>query len=355
MFPLEYPYNTLKRHGKRESIVLDPFCGRGTTLFAARKLGIAAWGIDSSLVAVSIAKAKLASCDIGGPIQLAKKLISEVEPVHIPDTIFFQTAYHRETLRDICALREGLLSLASESDASAILRAAVLGCLHGPLPKHIENAGYFSNQMPRTYASKPDYAVRFWKERELSPPRIDVLRVLRRKIERLAGLEQKSPCPISHVLHGDAQSVDVFRSVNNAPTIVITSPPYYGMRTYVQDQWLRNWLLGGPDSIEYSAGPQLNHGGQSAFAISLGRVWRNIADSAASSETLHMYVRFGIIPSTSVDAKRIFRNSLEESGGAWRLVSARKAKSADAGKRQASQMKTESVAAIEFDFHVERV
>jgi hypothetical protein len=67
-----------------------------------------------------------------------------------------------------------------------------------------------------------------------------------------------------------------------------------------------------------------------------------------------MYVRFGIIPSASVDAKRIFRNSLEESGVGWRMVSTRTAKSADAGKRQADQMKAESAAAIEFDFHVER-
>jgi len=127
------------------------------------------------------------------------------------------------------------------------------------------------------------------------------------------------------------------------------------MRTYVQDQWLRNWFLGGPDSIDYSAGPQLDHGGQQAFAASLGKVWKNIATSAESSESLHMYVRFGIIPSALVDAKKLFRASLEESGVEWRLVSTRSAKSADVGKRQADQMKAESAAAVEFDFHVERV
>jgi hypothetical protein len=354
MFPLEYPTKALKKHCKEKPVVLDPFCGRGTTLFAARIFGLKSWGIDSSPVAVAIAKAKLARCDVEEPLRLAAKLISEVDPTEIPETPFFRVAYHRDTLRHICALREGLLSLGSETDASAILRAAALGCLHGPLPKHMENAGYFSNQMPRTYASKPDYAVRFWKERKLKAPRIDVLRVLRRKIERLVGLEQESPCSITHVLHGDAQSAGVFQSVNTAPSVVITSPPYYGMRTYVQDQWLRNWFLGGPESIDYSAGPQLDHSRQDAFAISLGKVWRNIAASAADSETLHMYVRFGIIPSASVDAKRIFRNSLDESGIAWRLVSTRTAKSADAGKRQAEQMKAESAAAIEFDFHIER-
>ena len=354
MFPLEYPEKVLKRHRKEAPVVIDPFCGRGTTLFAARTFGLKAWGIDSSPVAVAIAKAKLASCNVEKPLRLAAKLISEVDPTEVPETAFFRAAYHRDTLRNVCALREGLLTIKLETDASTILRAAALGCLHGPLPKHIDNAGYFSNQMPRTYASKPDYAVRFWKARNLKAPRIDVLRVLRRKIERLAGLDQESPSPISQVLHGDAQSADVFRAVSTAPSVVITSPPYYGMRTYVQDQWLRNWFLGGPDSIDYSAGPQLDHGGQNVFATSLGRVWRNIANSADSSETLHMYVRFGIIPSASVDAKRIFKNSLQESGIAWRLVSTCAAKSADAGKRQADQMKAESAAAVEFDFHVER-
>lgn len=355
MFPLEYPNRVLKKHLKEKPVVLDPFCGRGTTLFSARKFGFSAWGIDSSPVAVAIAKAKLASCEIEAPLALAAELISDFESANLPDTSFFQSAYHPSTLRDICALREGLLRLESETDASSILRAAALGCLHGPLPKHVENAGYFSNQMPRTYASKPDYAMRFWKERNLKAPKVDVLRVLRRKIERLVGLEQASPCSISQVLHGDAQSEELFRSLGTAPSIVITSPPYYGMRTYVQDQWLRNWFLGGPDSIDYSAGPQLDHGGQQVFATSLGKVWKNIADSAESSELLHMYVRFGIIPSARVDAKKLFRASLEESGVDWRLVSTRSAKSADVGKRQADQMKAESAAAVEFDFHVERV
>ena len=276
MFPLEYPTKVLKRHRKDRPVVLDPFCGRGTTLFAARNSGLSSWGIDSSPVAVAIAKAKLASCDTEAPLQLAARLIEEVTPKQIPDSPFFHSAYHPNTLREICALREALLQLDEETDASVILRAATLGCLHGPLSKNFENSGYFSNQMPRTYASKPDYAVRYWKERGLEAPKIDVLRVLRRKIARLSGLEIDSPSSVTQVLQGDAQSRDTFASLSTAPSVVITSPPYYGMRTYVQDQWLRNWFLGGPDHVNYSAGAQLDHGGKDTFAKSLGTVWRNI-------------------------------------------------------------------------------
>jgi len=353
MFPLEYPLRVLKKHKKDNPVVLDPFCGRGTTLFAARNLGMSAWGIDSSPVAVAIAKAKLASCDIDDPIALAEALIASTDPIEIPKSPFFKHAYHPQTLRDLCKLREALLVLPKGSDASVILRAAALGCLHGPLPKDLANAGYFSNQMPRTYASKPDYAVRYWKEKGLKAPKLDVITVLRRKIARLTGLSFTSPNSILQVFQGDSQEADTYDAINAKPSLVITSPPYYGMRTYVQDQWLRNWFLGGPSEIDYAAGPQLNHGGKDVFAKSLGSVWRNT--SSISSDRLEMYVRFGIIPSAAVNVKEIFKNSLEESGNKWRLVSVRAAASADAGKRQADQMKTDSAAAVEFDFHVERI
>ena len=47
MFPLKFPFKHLSRASK-EDWVLDPFCGRGTTNFAARLLGLNSVGIDSS-------------------------------------------------------------------------------------------------------------------------------------------------------------------------------------------------------------------------------------------------------------------------------------------------------------------
>jgi DNA modification methylase len=46
MFPLDFPLQALAG-GHPGEWVLDPFCGRGTTLFAARKLGMGTVGIDS--------------------------------------------------------------------------------------------------------------------------------------------------------------------------------------------------------------------------------------------------------------------------------------------------------------------
>ncbi len=52
MFPLDFPLGQLKLYpGARR--ILDPFCGRGTTLYAARLTGRQAVGIDVNPVAVA--------------------------------------------------------------------------------------------------------------------------------------------------------------------------------------------------------------------------------------------------------------------------------------------------------------
>jgi hypothetical protein len=126
MFPLEYPSRVLRKHVHDNPVVLDPFCGRGTTLYSARTMNLKAWGIDSSPVAVAIAKAKLAACDIEAPLALAKRLIENNSAVAVPQTRFFRAAYHPRVLREICSIRTGLLGMKIETDAAVILRAATV-------------------------------------------------------------------------------------------------------------------------------------------------------------------------------------------------------------------------------------
>jgi hypothetical protein len=349
MFPLEYPLRVLKQHRKDGPVVLDPFCGRGTTLFAARSLGLESWGIDTSAVAVAIAKAKLTNATAEDALCLARLLVAGVRPKHVPRGKFFQAAFHPRTLRDICALREGLLH-AEDTDESVMLRAAILGCLHGPLLKS-GDASYFSNQMPRTFAPKPDYAIQFWTKRKMAAPEVDVVSTLERKLKLIAASKELRPAKFGNVVHGNSTLASALPSRRDF-SVVVTSPPYYGMRTYVQDQWLRNWFLGGPAKVDYSAGVQLEHTGQEVFAESLGRVWANMART--KTDSLDMYVRFGVIPSVNVDAKALMLKSLEASGAPLRLVSCRNASSAHSGKRQAEQMKADSGACDEYDFHIIR-
>lgn len=351
MFPLEYPFRILKKHRKELPIVLDPFCGRGTTIYAARELGLISWGVDVSPIAVAIAQAKLATATLGDVLELAEKLIVK-EPKNLPNTDFFKAAYAEQTLRELCALREGLLNIQRESDASIILRATALGCLHGPLSKTVIGAGYFSNQMPRTFAPKPGYSVIFWKKQGLEAPKVNVLDVLHRKLSRIVNLDNQSTGKPNQIICADSRLKRVYKQIPNNFSLVITSPPYYGMRTYIQDQWLRMWFLGGPETVTYEKNSQLVSGGEDSFIKSLASVWRNIYSSRA--DKLDLYIRFGSLPSNNSDAKHLLKASFEESGG-WKVVSVRNANSAHAGFRQADQMIKGSQAADEYDFHIIRI
>ena len=345
MFPLEYPYRIVKKHKRDNPIVVDPFCGRGTTIYAARKGGLRSYGFDISPIAVAIAKAKLASASSLGILALAEKLIAN-EPQYLPDTPFFREAYSRSTLKELCSLREGLLRIRNETDASALLRAAALGCLHGPRANDLSQSGYFSNQMPRTFASKPDYSVRYWKQNKLTAPHVSVLNVIQRKLEGISDLNSPTPANFRRIKCADARQAAPYRNMNG-PLLVVTSPPYYGMRTYVQDQWLRNWFLGGPPEIDYQTDVQISHSSHDDFVRDLARVWSHLKKKA---DGIHLYVRLGTIPSVKSNAQALFQSSLEESGG-WRLVYTQRANTASEGKRQADQMQGQSRAEDEYDFH----
>lgn len=349
MFPLEYPTRIIAKHKHENPIVLDPFCGRGTTIYAARRLGLASYGFDTSPIAAAIARAKVASASLDDVVELGKALVSR-QPKHVPQGRFFKRAFATKTLRQLCSLREGLLAEERPSDASAILRAAALGCLHGPLTKGMREPSYFSNQMPRTFASKPDYSLRFWEERELFPPSVEVIDVIKKKLSRISDLESKRSNRLTNIKCADARKAQTFRNVPGA-SVTITSPPYYGMRTYVQDQWLRMWFMGGEEEIDYENHDQIRHTGHDTFIKDLARVWTNV--HAHSNKRAHLYVRFGALPSAKSDPRKILKTSLERAGG-WELISVRNARNSDAGKRQADQMGRTSDPAEEYDFHAVR-
>lgn len=327
MFPLAFPLNILKRRARKGDVVLDPFCGRGTTNFAARLLGLRSLGVDSSPVATAITASKLVAATVEDILEEARAILAERKACDVPQDEFWQWAFHPSALDALCRFREAFLEDCT-TDARIALRGIVLGALHGPRQKIFP--GYFSNQSPRTYAPKPAYAVRFWRERGLVPERIDVLAVIERRARRFYGV----PSEVSgSVRLGDSREASALQpgSPSTRFNWVITSPPYYGMRTYIPDQWLRNWFVGGPDVIDYTDHVQVVHSSPEDFAADLRRVWRNA--KTICSKNANMIIRFGGITDRRANPLELIKSSLNRSG--WRVTTARKAGTAVEGKRQA--------------------
>lgn len=332
------PYYTMFRPGfplaaleGASGWVLDPFCGRGTTNFAARVLGLPSVGIDASPIAVAIASAKLVTATVDDVVALTRTLIGQHrEDVECPNGEFWDLAYHPETLRELCALREGLRHADSSNPTVVLLRALALGALHGPRGKSTQS--YFSNQMPRTYATKPAGAVRFWKLHDMQPQYVSALQVIERRAQRAcSGAPPTTP---GRIIRGDSRSAELPQDLGPF-SHVVTSPPYYGMRTYVTDQWLRNWFLGGPDEPDYAADRQLVTSSPDDFSRDLARVWRNVGGYCAQG--CRLTIRFGAVPSVPSEPEGVIVSSLEGADMGWRVLTITDAGTADAGRRQAKQ------------------
>ena len=326
MFPLEFPLKILQKRAKRHQSVLDPFCGRGTTNFAARLIGLHSLGVDSSPVAIAITAAKIVHVSTQEILAEARDILINAEIGEVPSGEFWEWAYHPKVLIELCRFRTALLKDCSTAPRIA-LRGIILGALHGPRQKTFQS--YFSNQNPRTYAPKPAYATRFWKSRKLLPLRVDFLEIIERRAKRYYS---SLPNGGGEVRLGDSREFSslIPASGDTRFSWVITSPPYYGMRTYIPDQWLRNWFIGGADCVDYSSEYQVVHTSPDDFAADLRKVWNNAAAACTPDATL--IVRFGGIGDRRVAPLELVKSSFRDS--AWRLVTIRNAPSALNGRRQ---------------------
>jgi len=106
MFPLDFPNNILERKAMRGEWVMNPFCGRGTTNYASRMLGLPSIGIDSRPVAVALSQAKLANTTPEAIIATAREILGEVEtPQYVPEGEFWEWACDANVLYTLCRLR----------------------------------------------------------------------------------------------------------------------------------------------------------------------------------------------------------------------------------------------------------
>lgn len=246
MFPTRFADKVIATYTEVGDTVLDPFSGRGTSLFSAAVRGRHALGVEINPVGWVYAATKLApterwraesrAAEIG---QLAWRFRGAAKK--LPP--FFRRCFSLDVRAFLLAARRHLDWRYSVVDRTVM--AILLIDLHG------KRTLAFSNQMRQTKAMSPDYAVRWWRERELQPPDRDPVEFTCRKIAwRYArGLPNTVESHVyladsTHRLNGLRTTAK--RLAPKGARLLFTSPPYFGITNYHYDQWLRLWLLGGP-------------------------------------------------------------------------------------------------------------
>ena len=289
MFPEAFVRRNVLAWSKRDDVILDPFSGRGTTVFESLVNGRKAIGCDTNPVAACLSRAKADPPNLKEVLVRlsdlrAKSARFSSKAAELKDE-FFTLCFHEETLRQILFLKKKLEWRTSRVDC--FIAALALGCLHGE--SHRTEA-CFSNRMPRTISTKPAYSVRWWRQNACMPPKRDVFTIL----AMAADYRYQSPVPSikGRVVEGDVRRASsMLRAYKERVKLVITSPPYLDITDYHEDQWLRLWFLGGPMKPISGQGKDDRHRIVEGYWQFLSEAWTGI--SPLLQESAHVVVRIG--------------------------------------------------------------
>lgn len=244
MFPLEFAVQVINKYSNVGDHILDPFAGRGSSIYAGGVLGRKSYGIEINPVGWLFGTTKLNPADKGEVIKRLKDVYSRRELYgdrlsSMPE--FFRMCFSDEVLKFLLSLKDQLDWRSNNVDATLI--SIVLVYLHGKIGASL------SNQMQITKSMGMIYSVSWWKKMKLiSPPDINPYEFILNKInwryEKGIPKLAKSEVILGDCINELSSIKDNLLKEDVRFSLLFTSPPYYSITNYHADQWLRLWLLG---------------------------------------------------------------------------------------------------------------
>jgi hypothetical protein len=237
MFPVSFVREAISRSCPTNGGVLDPFCGRGTAPFVAQATGRASVGIDLNPVGWVFSSAKVnPEPDVERVLRRIKQIAASRLPTdRIPSSDFQEWAWCPDVLSFLNSARRNLDWKGDKTDRT--LAAILLVHLHGKLG----NAA--SNQMRQSKSMAPDYAVRWWSAKNMTPPQLNPVDYFEACVRWRYAKGIPGGTASSEIMFGDARiHLPDYKRQNFK--LLLTSPPYCGVTNYRVDNWIRLWLLG---------------------------------------------------------------------------------------------------------------
>ena len=254
MFPPNLPNYFIENFTDEEDYVFDPFCGRGTVVFEACRMGRVGIGNDLNPLAYIITKAKANLPKKENIFRKIDKLEQEYTPIdirNVPEEIkmLFDTEL---TLPQLQFLKK---NLKKTNKIDVFILSVLSGILHGKRKKDGTSI-YCSIDMPNTFSMSPNYIKKFIIEHNLEKPKQNVFNLLRQRVNTL--FEERNLYAnkdLSMYVNGFVYKKDAIKSskiIENkfgkySIKMILTSPPYLKVINYGKYNWIRLWLL---DEVE---------------------------------------------------------------------------------------------------------
>jgi site-specific DNA-methyltransferase (adenine-specific) len=245
MFPPQLPHYFIQRFTKPGDVVLDPFCGRGTTPVQAASQSRHGIGNDLNHLAYVLTKGKLANPDLPSVLDRLIQLENNYHKngwsiKNEPDRI--KMIFHQDTLRQLLYLYEELDWENNNTDS--FITMLLMGAMHG------SSQGFLSVPMPNTFSMSPNYVKTYIKKHRLVKPRRNTFSILEKRARKALKLG-RLPGSGKAIL-GDARDLSSEGIVEpGSVKLLFSSPPYLKVIKYGQYNWIRLWwLLDNPEELD---------------------------------------------------------------------------------------------------------
>lgn len=246
------PHHFIKEYTQEDDIILDPFCGSGTTLLEGRLLGRNAVGIDINPLAKLISEVKTTPLDISSlsyAFQLVKENLKNNHGrmnIDFPNKDFW---FCSKAQFELSKIRHSIESLNDRLDQG--IYKFLLLCFSSVIRKS-------SNADPRiakTYKSKT--VIQKIKRGWVPAPILYFEESLNKNFERIKSLSEylNSNNNYVKVFQGDAKETSFIFEQNGIEKVdfIITSPPYINAQDYFRSYKLELWWLSlaTPEEVKY--------------------------------------------------------------------------------------------------------
>ena len=248
-FRAEIPAYFIDRFTAEGDVVLDPFCGSGTTALEAVLKGRVAYASDRSELAVTITKAKLLPADLA-EVTLRLQSLNLQQPVDLSEYRGgLQHFYDAETLREILQLRAALKlsptpsttpgQQQSSDRVDRFLELLTLSLLHG------HSATFFSVYSFPQISISPKEQEQLNRRRGQYPDYRPVIpRVLRRAAvvlrDGLPSIMRRNRA-LNAVMQCDARQLTYL--ADSSVDLLLTAPALPVTAWQARQLWLRYWFM----------------------------------------------------------------------------------------------------------------
>lgn len=227
-FAPQIPKFFIKKYSNKGDIVLDPFCGRGTTVFEANQLDRIGIGIDISPLALQIANAKLRKVTVEEVEERLNQIDFSKEELEGYED--FKDIYHPKTYSQIMNLKKQL----GDTPVDNLIRTIVLGRLHG------HSDAFFSVWTFNVISLSKERIKKQAAKRGIKPESRDIIPRIIKKAKTVLMDEVKEQ--EGSIIY--KRDISKGFNIKEKADLIITSPPFLNVINYIDDNWLRFWFLG---------------------------------------------------------------------------------------------------------------